>query len=373
MATYLAKFVPNFSEVTAPIRTLLDKDVEFLWDVNVHGLALTNLRSLLKSAPVWVLQFFDSKAATTVQCDASQNGPGACLLQQGRPVAYASRALTQTKQRYAEIEKETLAILFALEKFHTYVYGCRVTVQTDHKPLISIFKKTLTNAPRRLQRMLLRLQNYEFDLVFKPGTKVVIADTLSRAFPSRNNESSPSEHFTEDVTAITGQGNDNDEEVAVLIASEKIKKIVASAAKFDDSYATLANQIRLGWPKTPHHLPSEIRESFPILRWVSNWRWPNLQWITSSCSTISLRNNYWKSPFQSHRSEWMHQTSSRISFLVRLTKTNKWLCQSMYNLCKSASRRESKRTPIVTCHAISSMGKGWSWSVRVSKKKLYQM
>ena len=218
MATYLAKFVPNFSEVTAPLRSLLDKDAEFYWDTTVHGLTLERLKSLLRSATV--LQFFDLKLPTTVQCDSSQNGLGACLLQNGRPVAYASRALTQTEQRYAQIEKENLAILFALEKFHTYVYGRQVTVETDHKPLISIFKKTLTSAPRRLQRMLLRLQNYTFDLIFKPGTEVIVADTLSRAYPAKNNRLSPSENLTEEVATTTSHNEHSNEEIAVLVAKK---------------------------------------------------------------------------------------------------------------------------------------------------------
>ena len=262
MATYLAKFVPNFSEVTAPLRSLLDKDAEFYWDTTVQGLALERFKSLLRSAPV--LQFFDSKLPTRVQCDSSQNGLGACLLQNGRPVAYASRALTQTEQRYAQIEKENLAILFALEKFHTYVYERQVTVETDHKPLISIFKKTLTSAPRRLQRMLLRLQNYTFDLIFKPGTEVIVADTLSRAYPEKNNRLSPSENLTEDVATITGHSENSNEEIAVLVASDNIRKIVTRAAKHEPSYAALANQIRLGWPETPVHLSSDVKEFFPF-------------------------------------------------------------------------------------------------------------
>ena len=94
-----------------------------------------------------------------------------------------------------------------MEKFHSYVCGNRsVTVETDHKPLTTIMKKSLTSAPRRLQRMLLRLQNYEFDLVYKPGTQVIIADTLSRAFPVRSSgEPSASEKLPEEVATVTNE------------------------------------------------------------------------------------------------------------------------------------------------------------------------
>ena len=127
-----------------------------------------------------VLRYYDVSKPAVVQCDSSQSGLGAVLLIEGRPVQYASRAMTGTEQQYAQIEKELLAIVFAMERFHTYVYGRKVSVETDHKPLISIIKKPLTSAPKRLQRMLLSLQCYEFELEYRPGTQVVVADTLSR-------------------------------------------------------------------------------------------------------------------------------------------------------------------------------------------------
>jgi hypothetical protein len=92
-------------------------------------------------------------------------------------VEYASRALTNTEQNYAQIEKKLLSILFALERFDSYVYLKHdVTVETDHKPLTAIHKKALSAAPKRLQRMLLRLQRYTYNLVFRPGTDLILAD-----------------------------------------------------------------------------------------------------------------------------------------------------------------------------------------------------
>ena len=92
--------------------------------------------------------------------------------------AYGSRALTA----YAQIEKELLAIVYGCEKFHQYLYGRDIKVESDHKPLESIFKKPLHQAPMRLQRMLLRLQRYTLKVTYKPGKELYIADTLSRAF-----------------------------------------------------------------------------------------------------------------------------------------------------------------------------------------------
>ncbi len=105
------------------------------------------------------------------------------MLQNGRPVAYSSRALTSAETNYAQIEKELLAIVFACEKFDQYVYGRdKVHVQSDHKPLEVIFKRPLVTAPKRLQRMLLRLQRYSLEVTYVRGSEMYIADTLSRAY-----------------------------------------------------------------------------------------------------------------------------------------------------------------------------------------------
>ena len=124
-----------------------------------------------------------------ITCDSSQTGLGALLLQDNKPVAYASRALTDPETRYAQIEKELLAVVFAFTRFHQYVYGKEVKVESDHKSLESITKKPLSAAPPRLQRMLLQLQRYTFTLIYKPGKDMILADTLSRAYINAKPES----------------------------------------------------------------------------------------------------------------------------------------------------------------------------------------
>jgi len=114
MACYLTKFCPNFSSITAPIRSLLVKDNKFCWHPDVHGAAFDALKSLLVSAPV--LAYFDTAKKTWVQYDASQ----AMLMQDGHPVEYASRAMMVTEQNYAKIENELLAVIFGMERFHTW-------------------------------------------------------------------------------------------------------------------------------------------------------------------------------------------------------------------------------------------------------------
>ena len=104
-------------------------------------------------------------------------------MQKGKPVAYASRAMPSAEHNYAQIEKEMLAICFATSKFHQYVYGKpKVSVQTDHKPLDSIFKKSLCKASPILQRLMLRLQPYDLDVHYGPGKYMYLAATRSRAY-----------------------------------------------------------------------------------------------------------------------------------------------------------------------------------------------
>ena len=115
--------------------------------------------------------------------DASQSGLGAVLLQEGQPDCYASRALTDTESRYAQIEKEMLAITWSCDKFDQYLYGRDiVNIETDHEPLKSVFKKEIHKSPKRLQRMRLAPQKYNLDVQYKKGTLMHIADPLSRAY-----------------------------------------------------------------------------------------------------------------------------------------------------------------------------------------------
>ena len=110
-------------------------------------------------------------------------------MQQGQPIAYASRTMTDTECCYAQIGKETLVIVFALERFNQYTYGRTILVQSDHQPIEAIMKKPLHKAPMRLQRMMLHMQKYAPIVSWIPGNKLYLADTLSRAsVPATGNQ-----------------------------------------------------------------------------------------------------------------------------------------------------------------------------------------
>ena len=107
-----------------------------------------NLKKDLSSATT--LTYYNVKKQVTLTCDASKQGLGAACLQDGKPVAFASRVLAANEQKWAQIEKELLAIVFACTKFHDYILGKEVIIESDHKPLETIFKKQLEKAPARL-------------------------------------------------------------------------------------------------------------------------------------------------------------------------------------------------------------------------------
>ena len=151
--TYLAKFIPNLSQTAALLRALLEKDTEWQWHQE-HLQSFSALKHLASSAPV--LAYFNPRQPVKLSVDASSKGLGAVLLQNDHPVAYASRALTDTQQRYAQIEKEMLAVVYGCTKFYDYIYGMpKVEVESDHKPLEAILRKPLHQAPLRLQKMIM--------------------------------------------------------------------------------------------------------------------------------------------------------------------------------------------------------------------------
>ena len=134
MVTYLSKFAPNLSELTNPLRKLFENHAnELQWD-QLQVNTFEKIKSVLTDSPVLV--YYDQRKPVTLQVDASKVGLGAVLMQEGKPIAYASKSLAQTEINYAQIEKEMYAIIFGCKKFHHYVYGRKIRVETDHKPLI---------------------------------------------------------------------------------------------------------------------------------------------------------------------------------------------------------------------------------------------
>lgn len=155
MVNYLAKFLPLLSDMTEPLRRLDDKEVEWCW-LEQHQKVFTTIKQYLADA--LVLKYYDVNEEVMIQCDASETGLGVVLMQKGQPIAFVSRALTDTGTRYAQIEKELLAIVWSANKFDKYILGrdC-VHIESDHETLKAVFNKPVHKSPKRLQTMLMAL------------------------------------------------------------------------------------------------------------------------------------------------------------------------------------------------------------------------
>ena len=182
MTNYSSRYIPDYATITDPLRALTKKDVRFRWTAAQQE-AFDHLKIALTHAPV--MHYFDTTKETTLTVDASPVGISVILSQKddrsndSHTIPYASRALTQVEQRYSQTEKEALSIVWAVEYFHLYLYGCSFTLTTDHKPLEVIYGNASSKPSARIERWVLRLQPYNFSVVYKPG-KDNSADFLSR-------------------------------------------------------------------------------------------------------------------------------------------------------------------------------------------------
>ena len=178
MLNYLAKFLPNITELINPLLNLLKKDVPWNWSSSQQK-SSDSAKEAIATTPV--LAYCDPGIPLTLENDACEYGIGSGLPQGGKPIAFASRSLSDSERRYAQIKKEKLAVTYGLEKFHHYTFGRQVFVATDHKPLVAISNKPLSKSPKRLQTLLMRAQRYTFELRWNPGIGIPVADVLSRA------------------------------------------------------------------------------------------------------------------------------------------------------------------------------------------------
>ncbi|CAH8491041.1 unnamed protein product [Dicrocoelium dendriticum] len=245
MVNYLSRFLPRLAEVMVPIRKLTHKGESWQWNTEQEE-AFQNIKQLIACAPV--LAYYDPSLPLEIQCDSSQFGIGAVLMQNGKPIDFRSRTLTESERRYAQIEKEMLALVYAVERFNDYTFGRRTTVFTDHKPLVSIANKPLHVVPRRLQRMLIRLQKYDLDIVYQPGSRMYIADTLSRAYLS-------------DVTA-TQEDQDIVHVTQLLAVTEERFQQLLRHTEADELCNRLKETILKGWPDSKNKLPKELTPFF---------------------------------------------------------------------------------------------------------------
>ncbi|UYV75716.1 K02A2.6-like [Cordylochernes scorpioides] len=184
--SFYSKFLPNLSDLAHPLYNLLKKNVKWSWNAGTDR-SFNSCKNALDETTC--LSHYSLNLPLILSCDLSQVGIGATLshLKDGeeRPVCFIYRTLNVHERKYSQVEREGLAIVFAVNKLKNYLFGRKFTIYTDHKPLITIFGDK-TNLPpliaNRLHRWALTLSNYSFEIKYKKGKDNIIPDFLSR-FP----------------------------------------------------------------------------------------------------------------------------------------------------------------------------------------------
>jgi transposase InsO family protein len=187
LAGYYRRFVPGFSPIAKPLHKLTGKNVPYVWGEE-QEIAFQTLKNILCSEPL--LQYPDFGKEFIVTCDASSSGIGAVLSQgtigKDLPIAYASRVLTTPEKNYSTIERELTAIVWGCKQFRPYIWGRKFTIVTDHKPLTWIFK--MNDPSTRIMRLKLKLEEFEYTIVYKNSKENSNSDGLSRMYAGNNGD-----------------------------------------------------------------------------------------------------------------------------------------------------------------------------------------
>lgn len=246
MINYMRNYLPNLSEITAPLRDLLKKNVVWQW-LKVHSDSVNEIKKLI--ANVTCLAIYDEKKPLIMETDASMSGIGYCI-KQDRAIAFGSRCLTDNEKNWGIIEKEFLAILVAADRFKNYVYGRKVIVHTDHRPLVSIMKNEICKInSTRLQRIRIKLLKYDLDVQYIPGKKMIVADHLSRSY-LKNETGKDTSSLNEIIHSIN--------------VTDNSLEMIKNATKKDCVLSAIQHYYEIGWPQDKSKVPENLRQFWKI-------------------------------------------------------------------------------------------------------------
>ena len=236
LAGYFARHIPSFAQVVEPLRCMLRREGKFEWS-NAAQTSFDQVRQLVGRN--LTLSMYDPDLDVIVTTDASAYGLGAVLTQIKNgceiTVACVSRTMSKAERNYSVGEKEALACVWACEKWHTYLWGRKFNLCTDHQALVTLLSKGSDRASMRIARWSCRLLQYNYEMVFKKSEENTVADALSR-LPIDANEN----EF------------DHDDEVICHVALENMGSIITisqfkTESNNDDVFNELKSHIHNGW------------------------------------------------------------------------------------------------------------------------------
>ena len=242
MVNYLSKFPVRLVELAKPIRELSKDKGPFTWGPK-HQEAFKQMKREIARTPI--LAYYNPRKWTVLQTDASIKGLGACLLQDEKPVYFASKALTEAQKGCVVIEIESLAVAWAMLKFHHFLYARHFILETNQKPLEANLFKSLNQATPRLQRILIRTFPYHFTVCYTPCVTNQLANCLSRLGDQKDAIKLPKLH----VYQVTHQ----------LSARSNSLNQLRVSTQTDDELALLKHTIMQGWPNSMKEVPPVLQ------------------------------------------------------------------------------------------------------------------
>ena len=235
LVNYLNRFSPHLAELSEPLREICRQDVEFELTESVHVAFSRTKEEISKNV---TLPYINPGRPTTLQTNASKKGLGAVILQDSRPVMFVSRALTGAEKNYQNLERECLATIWGMEKFHYFLYCRQFTLETDQKPLVSIYRKHMVEILPRIQRLIVRSFPYQpFDVQYRKGVEIPLADALSRVTPTPVEE----DGIQLPIVAVNLIMSN------LPVSSTEIELIHEETSK-DPTLTLLRHYIHMGWP-----------------------------------------------------------------------------------------------------------------------------
>ncbi|XP_048583904.1 uncharacterized protein K02A2.6-like [Nematostella vectensis] len=344
----LAKFIPDLATINEPLRQLLKKEHQWLWD-QPQEIAFQAIKTKLTSTDV--LAHYDPNKRSIVAADACQDGLGAVLLQSDssgnrRPIAFASRSLNDTEKRYAVIEKEALAATWACKKFSDYILGTPFTLETDHRPLVPLLSSTdLSKLPPRVLRFRLRMARYSPEVTYVQGVHQKTADALSRA-----STSSPT---PQDLKQIEELEEHSESVLEFLPATERRLKDIQEAQDCDAICKQVKTYCLEGWPP--------IMPSLPLLKPY----WEKKQHLTVNRGILMYDHRLViRSSMQLEMLETIHEGHLGITKCQGRASSSVWWplitkqIEAMVNRCQTCAKlRPERREPLM---ALSFPNLPWS-------------